>query len=58
MDKVKGFKDWYLEGVLKDTAGYAGTELYRRSVGMAEAADISSIEDEGKRLLAEQTLGF
>lgn len=54
MAKVKGFKDWYLEGILKDTAGYAGTELHRRSVGMAGAADISSIEDEGKRLLAER----
>ena len=26
MAKVKGFKEWYFDGILKDTAGYAGTE--------------------------------
>ena len=54
MAKVKGFKEWYLEDILNDTAGYAGTELHRRTVGMANVADVTSIEDEKKRLLAER----
>lgn len=54
MAKVKGFKEWYLEGILNDTAGYAGTELHRRTVGMANVVDVTSIRDEKKRLLAER----
>lgn len=54
MAKVKGFKEWYLADILKDTAGYAGTELHRRTVGMANVADVITIKDEKKRLLAER----
>ena len=58
MAKVKGFKEWYLEEILNDTAGYAGTELHRRTVGMANVADLITIEDEKKRLLAERITIF
>lgn len=54
MAKVKGFKEWYFDGILKDTAGYAGTELHRRTVGMANVVDVTTIQDEKKRLLAER----
>ena len=54
MAKVPGFKAWYLEGILNDTAGYAGTELHRRTVGMANVVDVTAISDEKKRLLAER----
>ncbi len=54
MAKVPGFKEQYLESILKDTAGYAGTELHRRTVGMANVVDVTTIEDEKKRLLAER----
>ena len=54
MAKVPGFRDYYLAGILRDTAGYAGTELHRRTVGMANVADVTSIKDEKKRLLAER----
>lgn len=54
MAKVRGFKEHYIENLLNDTAGYAGTELHRRTVGMANVADLTSIEDEKKRLLAER----
>ena len=54
MAKIKGFKEWYLEDVLNDTAGYAGTELHRRTVGMANVVDVTAIQDEKKRLLAER----
>lgn len=54
MAKVKGFKEWYFDGILRDTAGYAGTELHRRTVGMANVVDVTTIKDEKKRLLAER----
>ena len=54
MAKVKGFKEWYFDTILRDTAGYAGTELHRRTVGMANVVDVTTIKDEKKRLLAER----
>lgn len=54
MAKIPGFKEFFLSSILKDTAGYAGTELHRRTVGMANVADITSIKNEKKRLLAER----
>ncbi|MCC6093421.1 MAG: S-methyl-5-thioribose kinase [Eubacterium sp.] len=54
MAKVPGFKEYYLASILRDTAGYAGTELHRRTVGMANVVDVTSIKDEKKRLLAER----
>ncbi len=54
MAKTKGFKEWYLDSILGDTAGYCGTELHRRTVGMANVKDVTSIEDEGKRAWVER----
>lgn len=54
MARVKGFKEWYIAGILRDTAGYAGTELHRRTVGLANVVDVTSIPDKRKRLLAER----
>ncbi|MDY2956227.1 MAG: S-methyl-5-thioribose kinase [Lachnospiraceae bacterium] len=50
------FKNKYMEDILKDTAGYAGTEIIRRIVGMAKVKDITSIEDEEKRAVSERKL--
>ena len=38
MAKVKGFKEYYINSILDDTAGYAGTELHRRTIGFANVA--------------------
>ncbi len=54
MAKVPGFKEWYLEGILSDTAGVAGLESIRRTVGMANVIDITTISDEEKRARAEK----
>ena len=54
MAKVEGFKEYYLDGILKDTAGFTGTELHRRTVGMANVTDVTTIADEKKRLIAER----
>ena len=55
MAKIEGFKEQYLEGILSDTAGYAGTELHRRVVGLANVADLTSIDDDYARIFAERT---
>jgi 5-methylthioribose kinase len=54
MAKVKGFREHYLSGILADTASYAGTELIRRTVGMAQVKDVTAIADEAKRVHAER----
>lgn len=55
MAKTKGFKEWYLETIIRDTAAITGHELIRRIVGLANVADITSIKDEEKRIKAEKT---
>lgn len=55
MARVPGFKQWYLSDVMRDTAGYTGTELHRRTVGMANVVDVTSIQDTHKRMVAERT---
>lgn len=54
MAKVQGFREWYLDCILNDTAGYAGTELHRRTVGMANVADLTGIQEKNARMLAER----
>ncbi len=52
--KEPGFREWYLNGVLRDTAAVAGLELCRRIIGLAHVKDITSITDEKARLRAER----
>jgi len=54
MAKVRGFREWYLGDILNDTAGYAGTELHRRTVGMANVKDVTTIRDEDMRAWVER----
>ena len=54
MAKVPGFREAYLAGILSDTAAYTGTELARRTVGMAQVKDVNTIEDEAKRAYAKR----
>ncbi|MDD3139325.1 MAG: S-methyl-5-thioribose kinase, partial [Lachnospiraceae bacterium] len=56
MAKTEGFMEWYLGNVLKDTAAVAGFESIRRTVGMANVKDITSITDVDKRERAEKTI--
>jgi len=54
------FADWYLSSLLADSLGYAGTEVIRRTVGLAHVLDIESIEDAQQRAESERlalTLG-
>lgn len=54
MAKTEGFKEYYLSNVMIDTAAYTGTELIRRTVGMAQVKDITTISDLEKRARAEK----
>ena len=54
MAKTPGFKEWYLDEVIADAAAYTGTELIRRTVGMANVKDVTTIADEAKRAHAER----
>ncbi len=54
MAKTPGFAQWYLSTIITDTAAYAGTELIRRTVGMAQVKDVTQIADEKKRAYAER----
>ena len=54
MAKTPGFKEWYLGTIIRDTAAFAGTELIRRTVGMAQVKDVTTIADEEKRAYAER----
>jgi len=54
MAKTEGFKEYYLDTILIDTAAYAGTELIRRTVGMAQVKDVTTIADPEKRAYAER----
>ncbi len=54
MAKTPGFKEYYLDTIMRDTAAYTGTELIRRTVGMAQVKDVTTIADEKKRAYAER----
>lgn len=54
MAKTNGFKEYYLNSVIADTAAYTGTELIRRTVGMAQVKDVTTINDEKMRTLVER----
>ncbi len=56
MAKTEGFLEWYLDTVLRDTAAVAGFESVRRTVGMANVKDITTIPDEKKRARAERII--
>lgn len=50
---VSGYAEQFLQKVWRDSLGYAGTELIRRTIGMAPVADLLSIRDEQQRWAAE-----
>jgi len=52
--RTPGFAEWYLGGVLRDTAGVTGLELSRRTVGIAHVKDLTSIASPPHRIRAER----
>ncbi|MFK2825943.1 S-methyl-5-thioribose kinase [Bacillus sp. B190/17] len=49
-----GFKQWYLDSILEDTAAVAGLELCRRVIGIAHVKDLTSISNTEARATAEK----
>jgi 5-methylthioribose kinase len=52
--RYEGFKEYYLNTVLRDTAAVTGLELSRRIIGLASVKDVTSIEDPNSRAAAEK----
>ncbi|WP_312279317.1 S-methyl-5-thioribose kinase [Oscillibacter sp.] len=50
------FKSFYLDGVMADAIGYAGTELIRRVVGDSKVSELTSVLDLALRLPFERVL--
>ncbi|MCK8119008.1 S-methyl-5-thioribose kinase [Pseudoalteromonas sp. 2CM37A] len=56
---TEGYPQYFMKTVLQDAIGYCGTELIRRTIGLAHVVDIDSIEDENTRLsVQKQTLSL
>jgi 5-methylthioribose kinase len=57
--KVAGYGEDFMSGVLQDAIGYCGTELIRRTIGLAHVADIESVSDTAIRIeIQQQTLAL
>lgn len=54
MAATEGFKEWYINEVLVNTAGVAGCEMTRRMVGFAHVKDLDSIPNEEARIEAKK----
>jgi len=55
MAKTPGFKEWYLDNVIIDTAGVTGCEMIRRTVGLAHVKDLDDIPELDKKAEAKKT---
>ena len=51
-----GFKKHYLDSVMADSLGYAGTEIIRRVVGDSKVMEIVCVADNAKRIPMERCL--
>lgn len=54
MARTKGYQEFYVAKLLQDSAGFAGSKMIRRIVGLAHVADIDTINDETIREQAER----
>lgn len=50
------FKRFYLDGVMADAVGYAGTELIRRVVGDSKLSELTSVQNAALRIPLERVL--
>ena len=54
--RVPAFKNAYLDSILADSAGYAGTEIIRRTVGDSKVMEVMSVSDPKQRIPMERAL--
>lgn len=50
------FKKMYIDAVMADSVGFAGTEMIRRTVGDSKVAEVSSVSDMNKRIPMERAI--
>ena len=54
--KTDGFKKFYINSVMADSFGYAGTEIIRRTVGDSKVMEVTSVKDLSLRVPMERRL--
>ena len=54
--RASAFRKAYLDGVMADSYGYAGTEIIRRVVGDSKVMEVTSVTDPAQRLPMERAL--
>jgi 5-methylthioribose kinase len=54
--RLPGFREAWLDGVMADSLGYAGTEIIRRVVGDSKVMEVTSVTDPAQRLPMERAL--
>ena len=54
--RTAAFRKYYLDSVMADSLGYAGTEIIRRTVGDSKVMEVSSVSDLKQRVPMERAL--
>ena len=54
--RVPDFRSRWINGVMADAAGYAGTEIIRRTVGDSKVMEITAVSDTEQRIPMERSL--
>ena len=54
--RVPAFRQSWLDGVMADSAGYAGTEIIRRTVGDSKVMELDSVTDPDLKIPMERAL--
>lgn len=54
--RTEGFRKAYLDGIMADSYGYAGTEIIRRVVGDSKVMEVTSVTDPDQRIPMERAL--
>ena len=54
--RTAAFRKTYLDSVMADSVGYAGTEIIRRTVGDSKVMEVSSVTDAAQRIPMERSL--
>jgi 5-methylthioribose kinase len=52
--KVDGYLDYILEKIFRDSIGFAGCELIRRTIGLSHVKDLDGIVDDSERINAKK----
>ena len=50
------FKQYFIDGVMSDSLGYAGTEIIRRTVGDSKVMELDLVKDPEIRIPMERAL--